>query len=112
MTTAGPIIRLTGTCETSSLSLPVTQWMGASKWVPACSPPSNQFQYQAGPLSSYRLISCVFQFGVFANGGGSWIMGVRSDSGWVRSITSTDPEASASMSDVSMSTFVLNSLLP
>ena len=37
---------------------PVTQWIGASKWVPVCSPVVMLFQYQAGPRSSYRLISC------------------------------------------------------
>src|SRR3982074_3097780 len=77
--------------------------MGASKWVPACSPPSNQFQYQAGPLSSERLISCVFQFGVLANGGGSWIIGVRSDSGWVRSMMSIEPEMRPSTNAVRLS---------
>ena len=38
MTTAGPTSRPGGTWLTSSWSLPVTQWMGASKWVPVCSP--------------------------------------------------------------------------
>jgi len=38
--------------ETSSLSLPVTQWFGASRWVPVCSPVRMLFQYQAGPRSS------------------------------------------------------------
>ena len=49
---AGPMSRRGGTCDTSSFSWPVTQWMGASKCVPTCSPPSNEFQYQAGPRSS------------------------------------------------------------
>ena len=52
MTTAGPTSRPGGTWLTSSWSWPVTQWMGASKWVPVCSPPSRAFQYQAGPRSS------------------------------------------------------------
>ena len=33
-------------------SLPDTQWIGASKWVPVCSPQEKLFQYQAGPLAS------------------------------------------------------------
>jgi hypothetical protein len=31
---------------------PVIQWIGASKWVPVCSPVEMLFQYQAGPRSS------------------------------------------------------------
>ena len=33
-------------------SFPDTQWIGASKWVPVCSPHEKLFQYQAGPRSS------------------------------------------------------------
>ena len=33
-------------------SLPDTQWIGASKWVPVCSPQEKLFQYHAGPRSS------------------------------------------------------------
>jgi hypothetical protein len=33
-------------------SLPVNQWIGASKCVPVCSPKVRLFQYQAGPLAS------------------------------------------------------------
>jgi hypothetical protein len=33
-------------------SLPETQWIGASKWVPVCSPMEKLFQYQAGPRPS------------------------------------------------------------
>ena len=36
----------------SGRSLPEIQWIGASKWVPVCSPQEKLFQYQAGPLSS------------------------------------------------------------
>src|SRR4051812_48308328 len=36
----------------SGSSFPVTQWIGASKWVPVCSPIEKLFQYQAGPRSS------------------------------------------------------------
>src|SRR5215469_13275238 len=99
MTTQGATSREGGTEATSSPSRPVIQWLGASKCVPTCSPPSNQFQYQAGPRSSYREISCVVQPGVFANGGGSCRIGVRSDSGCVRSTTRTRPEASPSASE-------------
>ncbi len=51
-TAAGATRRVAGTCETSSWSLPVTQWIGASKCVPVCSPVWMLFQYQAGPRSS------------------------------------------------------------
>jgi hypothetical protein len=56
-TAAAATSRRAGTCDTSSPSRPVTQWIGASKWVPVCSPVVKLFQYQAGPRSSYRLIS-------------------------------------------------------
>src|SRR5438034_2518397 len=36
ITTAGAISCRAGTSETSLLSRPVTQWIGASKWVPTC----------------------------------------------------------------------------
>ena len=36
----------------SGRSLPETQWIGASKCVPVCSPTEMLFQYQAGPRSS------------------------------------------------------------
>jgi hypothetical protein len=51
-TAAGAIRRRAGTWETSAPSLPVTQWIGASKWVPVCSPVEMLFQYQAGPAAS------------------------------------------------------------
>ena len=51
-TTAGAISRGAGTWATSSPSFPVTQWTGASKWVPVCSPVTMSFQYHAGPRSS------------------------------------------------------------
>jgi hypothetical protein len=41
-----------GACDTSSPSFPDTQWIGASRWVPVCSPVWMSFQYQAGPRSS------------------------------------------------------------
>ena len=52
MTTAGATNADTGTVATSALSCPVIQWIGASKWVPVCSPVWKLFQYQAGPRSS------------------------------------------------------------
>ena len=52
MTAAGPMSFRGGIWATSSLSLPVTQWFGASRWVPVCSPVRMLFQYQAGPRSS------------------------------------------------------------
>ena len=33
-------------------SRPEIQWMGASKWVPVCSPQEKLFQYQPGPRAS------------------------------------------------------------
>ena len=48
-TAAGATSRAGGTWATSSPSLPVTQWIGASKWVPVCSEVWMSFQYQAGP---------------------------------------------------------------
>src|SRR5215467_9382876 len=100
MTTAGPNSRAGGTDATSSRSRPEIQWVGASKCVPTCSPPSNQFHDQAGPRSSKWEMTCVFHPGVLANGGGSCRTGVRSDSGWVRSTTRTRPAASPSTSEV------------
>src|SRR5579863_5432420 len=55
------------------------------------------FQYQAGPRSSYRLISCRENVTVLLNGGGSLITGVDDDSGAVRSTISTVALASASV---------------
>ena len=57
ITTAGATKAEMGTEATSGWSFPVTQWIGASKWVPVCSPVWKLFQYQAGPRSSYLLIS-------------------------------------------------------
>jgi len=86
---AGAISRSTGTWETSAPSLPVTQCTGASKCVPVCSPVLMSFQYQAGPRSSYRLISVSEKGAVLPNGSGSLSTGVDSDNGAVRSMTST-----------------------
>src|SRR3954453_19842770 len=49
------------------------------------------FQYQAGPRSSYRLISSRLKTAVSANGSGSLRIGVRLDSGAVRSTTAIEP---------------------
>ena len=38
----------------SRWSLPVTQWIGASKWVPVCSPSERLFQYPPGPPQARR----------------------------------------------------------
>src|SRR5215831_15584187 len=48
------------------------------------------FQYQAGPRSSYRLISCSVKGTVLLNGSGSLSSGVDDDRGAVRSMTSTE----------------------
>src|SRR5215467_5199510 len=96
-TTAGAISRPAGTWDTSSPSPPVTQWQGASKCVPVCSPVVMSFQYQAGPRSSKRLISRRLNETVLLNGGGSLSIGVDDDSGAVRSTISTVALASASV---------------
>ena len=71
MTAAGAMSRWAGTEATSSFPWPVTQWLGASKWVPVCSPVRKLFQYHAGPRSSYRLISSSSNRAVCPNGSGS-----------------------------------------
>jgi len=97
-TAAGAIIWRSGNCETSAASLPVIQWIGASRCVPVCSPVVMLFQYQAGPRSSYRLISLRPNRQVWPNCGGNCKIGVSADSGAVRSMTSTAPDATADTS--------------
>ena len=76
-TAAGAISWRAGTCDDiGRLSRPVTQWIGASKCVPVCSPVEMLFQYQAGPRSSYRLISVSANGQVWPNGSGSARIGV------------------------------------
>ena len=60
----------------SGRSLPVIQWIGASKCVPVCSPIRIVFQYQAGPFSSYFEITSIVMPGDGANIGGRPITGV------------------------------------
>ncbi len=86
---------------TSRPPRPVTQWLGASKWVPVCSPLRKLFQYQAGPRSSYALISSSSKRAVWPNSGGSGMTGVSLLSRAVRSTISTEPSASASVRAVS-----------
>jgi hypothetical protein len=50
-TAAGAISRRAGSCAYVAPSLPVIQWIGASRCVPVCSPVVMLFQYQAGPAS-------------------------------------------------------------
>ncbi|CAB4964364.1 unannotated protein [freshwater metagenome] len=95
MTTAGPMSRWAGTWLTSSRSLPVIQWFGASKWVPVCSPVWKLFQYQAGPFSSYSLMSSSWKVAVWPNSGGKPRIGVPEWRGDVRSMTSTEPSTRA-----------------
>ena len=54
MTQAGATMSATGIVSTALLgrSLPVNQWIGASKWVPVCSLSVMLFQYQPGPAAS------------------------------------------------------------
>src|SRR6185437_4801917 len=94
----------------SAPSLPVTQWMGASVCVPTCSPMVSVYQAQAGPRSSYLEISSRVRPGVLASGG-SWMMGVVSLSGWVRSMTCTAPEARPSSSAETWLAWVLDMAL-
>src|SRR5215475_8381822 len=54
-----------------SKSFPVTQWIGASKCVPVCSPQEKLFQYHAGPRLSYLEISSSRNGHDFPNSGGS-----------------------------------------
>ncbi len=76
----------------------MTQCTGASKWVPVCSPVLMSFQYQAGPRSSYLLISCKANGLVLPNGSGSLITGVVESSLAVRSMTSIEADRIAEMS--------------
>ena len=48
---------------------------------------------------------------MLANGGGSWMIGVDSVSGWVRSMTCTAPEASPSSSAETWLAWVLDMAL-
>ena len=54
ITHAGPMKRPGGIVSValSGRSLPVIQWIGASKCVPVCSPNRSVFQYHAGPFAS------------------------------------------------------------
>src|SRR3954452_8354052 len=101
MTAVGATNRAAGTEATSRPPRPLTQWFGASKWVPVCSPLRKLFQYHAGPRSSYALISSSSNRAVWPNSGGSWITGVSLLSGAVRSTTATEPSARASVRAVS-----------
>ena len=58
------------TCDTSVSFRPVTQWIGASRWVPVCSPVRDVVPVPAGPRSSYRLISRSSNGSVWPNGFG------------------------------------------
>src|SRR3954464_8204912 len=98
MTATGAISFDAATEATSSPSRPVIQWIGASKWVPTCSPTVSVFQAHAGPASSYSLMVSRERPGVFANGGGNCSTGVLSLSGCVRSTTRTEPSASPAAS--------------
>ena len=82
----------------SGRSLPVIQWMGASKCVPVCSPIRIVFQYHAGPLSSYFEMTSIVTPGDGANIGGRPITGVEGPSGCVRSTTFSVPRFSSSTS--------------
>src|SRR3954453_14869969 len=103
MTATGATSLEGATDATSSPSRPVIQWIGASKWVPTCSPTGRVAQAHAGPLSSYSLIVSRESPGGLANGGGGCNPGVLSLSGCVRSTTRTSPDASAPARSVRVS---------
>ena len=100
MTHAGPMNRDTGIVSHALFgrSLPVIQWMGASKCVPVCSPIRIVFQYHAGPLSSYFEMTSIVTPGDGANMGGSPMTGVDGPSGCVKSTTFSVPRCSSSTS--------------
>src|SRR5436309_8231037 len=79
-------------------SLPVIQWIGASKCVPVCSPNRSVFQYHAGPLSSYFEMTSIVTPGDGANTGGRPMTGVDGPSGCVRSTTTSRPDCRSSTS--------------
>ena len=74
---------------------PVTQWMGASKCVPVCSPQEKLFQYQAGPRASYLEISSRRNGQLLPNSGGSAMVAVPASNGWLKSTTRIEPLARA-----------------
>ncbi|MNI87699.1 hypothetical protein D3C73_1449190 [compost metagenome] len=78
--------------------MPVIQWTGASRCVPACSPTVTSFHAQAGPASSKLLTGETDKPTVFANGCGRFRMGVSELSGVVRSMISTEPLERAAVS--------------
>src|SRR6202007_2559838 len=102
ITHAGPTNFLGGMRSTvlSGRSFPETQWTGASKCVPVCSPVSKAFQYQAGPRSSYRDNSQILKAGVLFHCEGSGSRGVCELKGCVRSTTRSRPWWSSSSSSV------------
>src|SRR5271169_5013566 len=98
-------------------SFPETQWTGASKWVPVCSPVSNPFQYQAGPRSSYRDSSQILNAGVLFHCDVSGSKGVCGVNGCVRSTTRSRPAVSSSSRfartrDIGASNKVLRFMIP
>src|SRR4051812_5690040 len=98
MTAAGATKFCTGIVSTELFgrSRPLIQWIGASKWVPVCSPHEKLFQYQPGPRSSYCEISSMRNGQHWPISGGSAICGKSGVSVCVRSTTRMRPEASAS----------------
>ena len=87
----------------------MTQWTGASKCVPVCSPQEKLFQYQAGPRLSYLEISSRWNGQVLPNSGGSWMVAVAASRGWLRSTTRIAPEASALVKAVNILSFMRTS---
>src|SRR3954466_2730203 len=76
-------------------SRPEIQWIGASKWVPVCSPQEKLFQYQPGPRSSYFETSSMRNGQHWPISGGSAICGNSGVSVCVRSTTRMRPVARA-----------------
>src|SRR5581483_9771753 len=94
MTQAGATMSFGGILSTALFgrSLPVNQWIGASKCVPVCSPKVTLFQYQAGPRPSYREIPWMRTGAAWRNAGGRTMTGKSGLSVKVRSTTRTAPE--------------------
>src|SRR5262249_23209923 len=81
--------------ELSGRSLPDTQWIGASKCGPVCSPTVKLFQYQAGPRPAYRGTSSRRNGAHCPNSGGSTMVGNSPDRVCVRSMTRMAPDEMA-----------------
>src|SRR5699024_11011626 len=103
-TTAGPTRRAGSISDTSLPSLPEIQWIGASMWVPTCSPWEKLLWRHIGPASLKRATSSRLKSSRLENGSGRRRVGVDADSVFVRSTICTawsaSPAASCARVDV------------